>query len=77
MDSNSQEAIDDRIHHQADCIHMRGNHDTGSWLTTGTLLQPMQAAQSTGAQLIGDRFPGFLNDRTDTVFVAAKTWCGD
>ncbi len=69
----AQKTVHNAGDHQADGIHVRGNHHGWARAFTGTAPQSMQGAQFAAADLVDERLPFSGDDFGSWVFVARET----
>ena len=68
-----QEAVDDGGDHQADGIHVGGNHDGRAQLRAGAAAQPVHRAEPAAAEFVDERFPARLDQPGSRVFIPGET----
>ena len=74
---DAQETVRDAGDHQADAVHVGGNHHGGAWFLAGAVSQSMQRAELAAADFMNEWLPFVCNDFGSRVLVTGKAGGGD
>ena len=74
---DAEETVHDSGHHQADGIHVGGDHHRWARLNARAAPQSMQRAEFAAADFMNKRPPFIFDDLGGWVFVAGKSGSGD